>query len=213
VPRTPTPLLFALAVGLAGLLLTGCSGGQALDASADDGYYGAVLDQQYVVPDVTLTDDDGAPYNLRSDTTKPLTLLFYGYTNCPDICGAVMSSLASSLTRLDQDQRDRIQVVFITTDPARDDAATLHAYVARYDPTFIGLTGGLADIKTAGDAMGVFIEKGAKLATGGYDVSHSTGVIAVDSEDRSPIVWTEGTSSAQFASDFIQLLDHPLEDK
>ena len=60
--------------------------------------------------------------------------------------------------------------------------------------------------------MGVFIEKGPKLPSGGYDVSHGTGVVAVDSHDRSPIVWTEGTSSSQFASDLTRLLDDPLED-
>ncbi len=153
-----------------------------MDGTADDGYYGAVLAEQYVVPDVTLTDDGGAPYNLRTDTTKPLTLLFYGYTHCPDICGTVMSSLASSLTRLDDDERDQVQVVFITTDPARDDAETLRRYVGRYDPTFIGLTGSIDDISTAGDAMGVFIAEGHKLPSGGYDVSHGTGVVAVDSQ-------------------------------
>ena len=197
---------------LLGLVLSGCASGQGIDGTADDGYYGAVLTEQYVVPDVTLTDDGGAPYNLRTDTTTPLTLLFYGYTHCPDICGTVMSSLASSLTRLDDDERDRIQVVFITTDPARDDAQALHRYVGRYDPTFIGLTGSIDDIRTAGDAMGVFIGKGHKLPSGGYDVSHGTAVIAIDSHDRSPIVWTEGTSSSQFATDLARLLDHPLED-
>ena len=194
------------------LVLSGCTSGQGDDGTSDDGYYGAVLAEQYVVPDVTLTDDGGAPYNLRADTTKPLTLLFYGYTHCPDICGTVMSSLASSLTRLDDNERDQIQVVFITTDPARDDAATLHHYVGRYDPTFIGLTGRIDKIRAAGDAMGIHVGKGTKLPSGGYDVSHGTAVVAVDSDDRSPIVWTEGTSSSQFASDLTRLLDDPLED-
>lgn len=199
---------------LGALLLTGCaSGGQALDGRADDGYYGAVLTQQYVVPDVALTDDGGAPYDLAADTTKPLTLVFFGYTNCPDICQAVMASLASALTRLDADQREQVDVVFVTTDPARDDASTLRTYLDRFDPTFIGLTGSLDDIEQAGDALGVFIEKGVKLPTGGYEVDHGTQVIAVDAHDRSPIVWTYGTSSAQFATDIIRLLDHPLEDK
>jgi protein SCO1 len=202
-----------VAGSLLAMLLTGCaSGQQAIDTSMDDGYYGAVLEQQYTAPDITLTDDSGAPYDLRTDTTKPLTLVFFGYTNCPDVCPAVMASLASSLTRLDDDQRAQIQVVFITTDPARDDAKTLHSYVARFDPTFIGLTGSLKEIKAAGNSLGVFIGNGAKLPTGGYDVTHGSQVVALDAHDRSPIVWTEGTSSAQFASDFIRLLDHPLED-
>jgi protein SCO1/2 len=202
-----------VAGSLLGLLLTGCSAAPQELALSDDGYYGAVLETQYVAPDVTLTDDSGAPYDLATDTTKPLTLLFFGYTNCPDVCQAVMASLASALTRLDTDQREQVQVLFVTTDPARDDVQTLHSYVDRFDPTFTGLTGHLDDILAAGDALGVFIEKGSKLATGGYDVNHGTQVIAIDAHDRSPIVWTEGTSSAQFASDLIRLLDHPLEDK
>ncbi|MGD9961238.1 SCO family protein [Nocardioides sp.] len=206
----------AVAVLVCLLLLGGCAGSQGVadgsDSRSDDGYYGAVLDKQYVVPDITLTDDTGAPYDVVTDTTKPLTLVFFGYTNCPDICQAVMGSLASAMTRLDDAQRAAVDVVFITTDPARDDEATLKRYLARFDPGFIGLTGPLRDIQAVGDQLGVFIEKGAKLASGGYEVDHSTQVIAIDQDDHSPIVWTYGTSSAQFASDIIRLLDDPLED-
>ena len=183
-----------------------------MDGTADDGYYGAVLAEQYVVPDVTLTDDGGAPYNLRTDTTKPLTLLFYGYTHCPDICGTVMSSLASSMTRLDDDERDQVQVVFITTDPARDDAETLHRYVGRYDPTFIGLTGSIDDISDGRRRDGCPHRQGPQAPVRRLRREPRHRVVAVDSHDRSPIVWTEGTSSSQFASDLARLLDHPLED-
>ncbi len=205
------PKAVSLLLGL--LLLGGCAGGQAsADARSDDGYYGAVLEQQYVVPHVTLTDNTGAPYDLASDATAPLTLVFFGYTNCPDICQAVMATLASALTRLDDAQRADVEVVFVTTDPARDDAATLTTYLKRFDPGFVGLTGRLSDIEALGKDLGVFIDKGVKLPSGGYEVDHSTQVIAVDPHHHSPIVWTYGTSSAQFASDIIRLLDNPLED-
>jgi protein SCO1 len=171
-----------------------------------------VLDEQYVAPDVTLTDDSGAPYDLATDPTKPLTLVFFGYTNCPDICQAVMASLASALTRLDDAQRARVDVVFITTDPVRDDRATLRTYLDRFDAQFIGLTGDLDDIKAAGEPFHVFVVKGVKLPSGGYEVDHSTQVIALNGQGRTPIVWTYGTSSAQFASDIIRLLEDPLED-
>ncbi len=198
---------------LGALLLSGCAtGGPSLDGTADDGYFGAVLDEQYVAPAVTLTDDTGAPFDLVTDTTKPLTLVFFGYTNCPDICQAVMASLASALTRLDADQRAEVDVLFVTTDPSRDDAATLRTYLDRFDPEFVGLTGRLADITRAGDAFHVFVEKGIKLPSGGYEVDHSTQVLAIDTRDRTPIVWTYGTSSAQYASDIIRLLEDPLED-
>jgi protein SCO1 len=74
------------------------------------------------------------------------------------------------------------------------------------------VTGDLAGITMLGESLGVFIAKGVKLPSGGYEVDHSTQVIAVDDAHRSPIVWTYGTSSAQFASDIIALLDHPLEE-
>ena len=86
-------------------------------------FHGAVLDEPYVVPQTTLTDTDGERYSLAADTDRPLTLVFFGYTHCPDICQVVMSSLASAMTRLDEQDRERVDVVFVTTDPARDDAA------------------------------------------------------------------------------------------
>ncbi len=103
-------------------LLAGCGGD---DADAEEGYHGAVLEQQYVAPDIPLTDTDGAPYSLAADTDKPLTLVFFGYTHCPDICQVVMANLASAMTRLDERDREQVEVVFVTTDPARDDEQTL----------------------------------------------------------------------------------------
>ena len=182
-----------------------------IDTAQDDGYYGAVLEQQYVAPAVPLIDTSGAPYDLQTSTTKPLTLVFFGYTNCPDICQAVMASIASGLTRLDDTQRAQVDVVFVTTDPARDDEATLRAYLDRFDPSFIGLTGDLPDIVKAGKSLATFIERGKRLPTGGYDVNHGTSVVAIDERDRSPIVWTQGTSPAQFADDISRILESPLE--
>ncbi|HEY3016939.1 MAG TPA: SCO family protein [Nocardioides sp.] len=208
-PLVPAVLLVVALVAVP----AGCSRAQTLDTRSDDGYYGAVLTDQYVVPAVTLTDTSDAPYDLRASTTAPLTLFFFGYTHCPDTCPAVLASIAGAMTRLDDDQRQQVSVVFVTTDPARDDEGVLRHYLDRFDPSFEGLTGSLDTISTLGDAMGVFIQKGQQLPTGGYDVSHGTQVVAVDAHDRSPIVWTEGTSSAQFASDIIRLLDDPLEDQ
>ena len=75
----------------------------------DDGLHGVVLPKPYDVPDVTLTDAAGKPYDLPADATKPLTLVFFGYTHCPDICQVVMANIASSLTRLDADQRAKVR--------------------------------------------------------------------------------------------------------
>ena len=121
-----------LAVVLA-VALTGCGG-----APEEGDYAGTLLTEPYVVPDEALNDTAGEPFSLAADTDRRLTLVFFGYTRCPDICQAVMSSLASAMTRLDDSVRDQVEVVFVTTDPARDDAATLREYLDRFDPDFVG---------------------------------------------------------------------------
>jgi protein SCO1 len=196
-----------LAAGLLVVSLGGCGGtAPRVVGGDDDGMHGAVLTDQYVAPDVDLTDTDGSPYSLAADTDKPLTLVFFGYTNCPDICPMTMANLASAMARLDADQRAQVDVVFVTTDPARDDEQTIRAWLDRFDPSFIGLTGDLETLKSLGTAFGVYIGKGRKLPSGGYEVEHGTPVVAIDVRDRSPIVWTQGTSAADFADDIAVLL-------
>lgn len=172
----------------------------------DQKFTGVVLDQPYTLDGTALTDTDGQPYSLTKDTDARLTLVFFGYTHCPDICGLVMSSLASAVTRLDDADRKQVQVVFVTTDPARDDEQVLRHYLDHYDPDFLGLTGPLKDVVAVGDSVHVPIEQGQKLPSGGYEVVHGTTVVAIDPSDRVPVVWTEGTSAAQYAADIHSLL-------
>ena len=181
-------------------LLAGCGD------DGGDSFHGAVLEEQYVVPETPLTDTSGAPYSLASDTDKRLTLVFFGYTHCPDICQVVMSSLASALTRLDESERDQVDVVFVTTDPQRDDEKTLRDYLDRFDPDFIGLTGDLDTIVEVGKPLAVAVEHGARLPSGGYEVTHGTQVTAIDHDDRVPVLWTQGTSASDFAADIHTLL-------
>jgi protein SCO1/2 len=198
--------LAALAV-LAGLtLLAGCGGNAGNAAESDGGLRGAVLDTPYVVPAAPLRDTTGAEYSLTRDTDKPITLVFFGYTHCPDICQVVMSTVASALTRLDDADRERVEVAFVTTDPARDTGPVLRKYLAHFDPEFIGLTGDLDTIVKIGKPLAVAVENGEKLPSGGYDVVHSTHVSGIGSDDEVSIVWTQGTSAADFASDIHQLL-------
>jgi len=199
VPNTLATRLLSVLVPSV-LLVAACGGG---DAELS----GAVLDEPYVVPSTALTDTDGASYSLAQDTDKPLTLVFFGYTHCPDICQVVMSTLASAVTRLDEADRDRVDVVFVTTDPQRDDEAALREYLDRFDPTFIGLTGPLPTIVDIGNDLAIAVEQGEKLPSGGYEITHGTSVLGIDGSDEVPIVWTQGTSAAQFASDVHALLE------
>ena len=181
------------------LVLAGCG-------SNDGQLTGAVLTQPYVVPHTSLTATDGSSYSLADSTDRRLTLVFFGYTHCPDVCGIVMANLASAMTRLDDEDRKQVDVVFVTTDPARDTEQVLRSYLDHFDPGFVGLTGKLATIAALGQSLAIPVEHGAKLPSGGYDVTHGTAVLGIDGNDQVPIVWTQGTSAAQFASDIHQLL-------
>ena len=182
-------------------LLLGAGGG-----SGDEQLTGAVLDQPYAVPDTPLTDTDGAAYSLAADTDKRLTLVFFGYTHCPDICQVVMATLASAVTRLDDADRDDVDVVFVTTDPERDTEGVLRTYLEHIDPDFVGLTGPLAEIVRVATGLHIGIEQGEKLPSGGYDITHGTSVLGIDGKDQVPIVWSQETSATQYAADIHQLL-------
>ncbi|QIX26396.1 SCO family protein [Nocardioides sp. JQ2195] len=162
--------------------------------------------EPWALPDTELVDTGGADFALADDADKPVTLVFFGYTNCPDICQLVMSNIASALTRLDDDQRDRVEVVFVTTDPARDTEKALRRYLDRFDPSFVGLTGSMKRINELGDAFHVAIDKGEKLASGGYDVTHGTQIFLVDDQEV-PMFWRQETSSAELADDLVLLLE------
>ncbi|MFI5625802.1 SCO family protein [Nocardioides sp. NPDC051685] len=185
-------------------VLTGCGAAGTGQAPAS-----AMTGQQhtpYQLSDTALTDTEGRPFSLAEDADKPLTLVFYGYTSCPDECPLVMSSLTAALTRLDTADRDKVEVVFITTDPARDSQKVLRKYLDRYGKDFIGLTGDLKDIVTLAESMRLYIGEADRLPSGGYDLGvHDTHVSAV-SQGQASVVWSMNTSPKQFADDIHHIL-------
>ena len=207
--RTLGAFLGVVLMSLTACSASGSDGGLVSGATVDDpdGMHGTVLTEPYSFPDASLTATDGQEVALRTALDEPLTLVFFGYTHCPDICQAVMANLASAAARLDDGEAERLQVWFVTTDPARDDAATLRRYLDRFDPAFEGFTGPLPEIVATARAVHVPVEKGARLPTGGYEVNHGTPVLGVVEDGSVPIVWTEGTSAAQLADDITQVLD------
>jgi protein SCO1 len=208
VSRTALPAAL-LAVGL--VLLVACTPAPSQSAGqsyADPAGYqgGSSLPNPYTMPDITLTDTAGRPYNLASSPSKPVTLLFFGYTKCPDVCITVLADVATALQRMPSADRDRIQMVFVTTDPARDNGKQIRAYLDRFDPTFIGLTGQLATIKKAAVQVGVDIEGMKRLPSGGYEVGHSAQVIGFD-HTSGVVLWTPETPIAALKHDFSLLVE------
>ena len=191
--------LIALALVL-GTTMSACS------RSSADTFTGAVLHQPYHVPATALTDTDGRPFSLADSTHRRLTLLFFGYTHCPDECPTTMATLASAMLQLDAADRSNVQVVFVTTDPARDTGPVIRHWLDHFSSSFIGVTGPLDTITKVATDVGVPIAKGRRLPSGGYDVTHGTQVLGVDGKNTVPVVWTLGTTAPEFAHDIHQLL-------
>jgi protein SCO1/2 len=130
------------------------------------------------LPPLSLTDIDGRP--LGSDFfAGHWTVVFFGFTTCPDVCPTTLATLAQftkALTDLPEAQRPR--VLLVTVDPERDDPAKLAAYVRFFDPSFLGATGDLAGVTAAAMAFGVPFAK-VSLPEGGYTMDHGSGLFIV----------------------------------
>lgn len=203
-------------LGLAGaltaavLLLAGCGSSSTslvsgVSTPGNHGYLGDYLDPPFVVPDVALTDTGGKPFSVAASPEK-LKIVFFGYTKCPDVCQIMMSTINAALVRFDADRRKQIEVVFVTTDPARDTEKVLREYLDRFDPSYIGLTGTIPAIARLGAPLKVYFDKGKQLASGGYEVEHSTQVYGVTAGNQVRLIWTQGISPAQLATDITKLL-------
>jgi protein SCO1 len=190
-------VVLALVLGVA---LMACS------KSSADTFAGAILPKPYHAPSTALKDTSGHPFSLADSTDKRLTLVFFGYTHCPDECPTTMATLASAVVQLDDDDRQNVQVVFVTTDPARDTGPVIRDWLDHFSSSFVGVTGPLPTIKKVAIDVGVPIAKGKRLASGGYDVTHGTQVMGLDGKNQIPVVWTLGTSAREFAHDIHQLL-------
>jgi protein SCO1 len=207
--------VLALAAAVSLTLLTGCASGSSGDdatvvVNGQSGWRGTAIRDGYPLPDQRFTDTAGSQVVPADDAAQGVTLVFFGYTHCPDICQIVMSSVASAVSRLDAAQKAQVQVLFVTTDPARDDRAVLRRYLDRLDPSFEGLTGKLGSIVELAKPLKVYLAKGQRLPSGGYEVEHTTYVFGVTG-DQARIAWSQDTSPAEMAADIIRLLKSTKE--
>ncbi|MEU6258692.1 SCO family protein [Streptomyces sp. NPDC047043] len=138
-----------------------------------------ILDRPFEKPDLVLTDTQGKKYDFRKETAGRPTLIYFGYTHCPDICPTTMSNLAVAKKQLPKAEQDKLQVVFVTTDPKRDTPSELGKWLKGIDPQFIGLTGDFSTIQAGARTLGISIEPTHKDKKTGKTVSvHGTQVIA-----------------------------------
>jgi protein SCO1/2 len=170
--------------------------------------HGTALPTPAPRPDFVLRGIDGGPYAFGPETQGRLTLLFFGYTHCPDVCPATMENLAAATARLTPTERLGLRVVFVTTDPERDTPERLGPWLAALDPDFIGLTGTIDDVIAAQRAAGV--APAVRDADGpGYTISHAAQVIVVSPDDTVRVVYPFGIRQAEWAEDLPRLLATP----
>lgn len=193
------------------LVAAACKGApaKAPDPSTNP-YKGLELMQAVKKPDFTLTDLDGKPFHFRQETDGYLTLLFFGYTNCPDVCPLHMANIGAVMRQQPPEIANRVKVVFVTTDPERDSMAVLKAWLGRFDPQFIGLTGTHAEIVAAQEAANQLpatkdTAVADRLANGGYSVGHSALVLAYTADDSLRVVYPFGIRQEDWAYDIPRL--------
>ncbi len=179
---------------------SGNPGGVVISGVQKGPYQGAALGAPEAMPNVTLTASTGQPYDLATNTTSPVTMVYFGYTNCQDVCQLVMADITSAYLRLPSDTRAKTQVLFVTTDPARDTVRVLQRYLSRFDPHFVGLTGSLGDIRRAATALGVPLGGTHRLPSGGYEVDHGTQVLGFKGT-HALVAWTQGTPVGDMVDD------------
>ncbi|MEU5631532.1 SCO family protein [Streptomyces rishiriensis] len=137
-----------------------------------------VLDQPFTKPALVLTDTQGKPYDLRKETDGRPTLIYFGYTNCPDVCPLTMNNIAVAKKQLPKAEQDALRVVFVTTDPDRDTPAALGTWLKGIDPQVVGLTGKFATIQAAAYRLGISVEAPHKDKNGKIVSTHGTQVVA-----------------------------------
>jgi protein SCO1/2 len=157
--------------------------------------------------DFALQDHTGKPRTLADYRGKAVAI-FFGYTQCPDACPTTLSALAEAMKKLGPDA-DRVQVLFVTVDPARDTSELLSHYVPAFDPRFVGLYGNAEATERVAKEFKIIYQKqpGATPAT--YTVDHSTGTYLFDPQGRLRVYVSHGQTPDVFAHDLRELLRTP----
>ena len=152
-----------------------------------------------------LKDHNGQARAIK-DFAGKVVVVFFGYTQCPDVCPTTMAELAEVKKLLGKDG-DKLQAVFITVDPARDTPEVLRAWLDKFDPRFIGLTGDSASIAAAMGQirLGPSIREPGETAAS-YTIGHSAMVLAFTRDDSAHVVYPFGVRQADWARDLPRLV-------
>ncbi|GHA89019.1 SCO family protein [Streptomyces thermoviolaceus subsp. thermoviolaceus] len=215
--RTRSTRTFAAAALLAAgaLTLTACGSGDdsgkpvaVVSEEVASDKAATVLDQPFEKPDLVLTDTHGKKYDLRKETAGRPTLIYFGYTHCPDVCPLTMNNLAVAKKSLPKAEQDELRVVFVTTDPDRDTPEELGSWLRGIDPQFIGLTGDFSTIQAGARTLGIAIEPTTKDKNGKLVSVHGTQVVAFSPKtDEGYVVYGEDATVDDYTKDLPKLIE------
>jgi protein SCO1 len=167
------------------------------------GFYGTPIVPPLPEPDFTLTDQHGKPFRFGRDAETPVTLLYFGYTHCADICPGTLAAIAVARQGLPEDVRAQIGVVFVTVDPARDTPDVLRDYVGLFSRDFVGLSGSGRETARILAELGLPPATRSDLGGGEYAVGHPPQVLAFTSDGYAHLEFPFGTT--------VEALQHDLQ--
>ncbi|GAB2569388.1 SCO family protein [Dyella jejuensis] len=158
------------------------------------------------MPDLSfqLTDDQGKTVT-ANDYRGKVTLLYFGYTHCPDVCPLTLAHLHAVMQRLGK-LADGVRILFVSVDPARDTAAVLHGYVTAFDSHAVGLTGSPSDIEALSKRYRAAFTREPGQASEGYEVSHSSGIYIFDAHGKARLLATPADSQDKLVHDLRLML-------
>ena len=168
----------------------------ALNA-ADAALKAGVFSPPRQAPEFSLSGSNGSELKL-SDYRGKVVVLAFGFTSCPDVCPVTLATLAQARKKL-AGQANELQVVYVTVDPERDSAERMRAYLAAFDPTFIGGTGTVAQLGAVRREYGISAAK--KIYSSGFSYAHSSFTYLIDREGRLQALMPYGHSADDYVHD------------
>ncbi|MDK1080254.1 MAG: SCO family protein [Anaerolineae bacterium] len=194
-----------LQVGLGLLLLIGVAITIILLIPTTTSFRGTTYEPPHPAPEIVLKKSNGEEFQL-SQYKGEVVILFFGYTNCPDVCPTLLSDLKKVNTDLGEIS-NHVQVVFITVDPLRDTPVKTQEYVSLFNSDFIGLSGTIGELEQIWHDYGIYSETDHPESTNGYLVTHTARTYVIDSDGDLRLSYGFGTPTEDIVHDLEILLN------